>query len=249
MKFLNLFLVMFFLSCSFGAAASPSCLGDVLHEDEKEIPHWVDVECSWEPTHVKRVDVNGDGTPDYVVSIHRRTVVLVRKNKKIEVLANIDFSMHAGNFCPIRSDNICLPEITVVPSILQSGYDVVVRSWRGCGLIRGSNSSWRFDKKPWRAERFNCDKYDNRAYLLAQVECVTTEGRWGALNWGNWGGCWHPAVDTGKPCKSDGDCQKICVYEGPDVPVGAEVTGICSEYKPCRVDVINGRLGGYICVD
>lgn len=249
MKSQNLFLIVLFLSWSLGAAASPSCLGDVLHEDEKEIPDWANVDCSQEPTHVRRIDINGDGTPDFVVSTHRRTIVLLRRDKKIEMFAHIDFSSRTEDFCPIRSGNMCIPEITLIPSILQSGYDVVVRSWQGCGLIRGSNSPWRFDRYPWRSERFDCNKYDNRAYLLAQVECVASEGQWGAMNWGHWGGCYHSAKDVGKPCRSSSECEKMCIYEGDAVTNSGSVTGTCSQYRSCRTEVNNGKLGPYICVD
>ncbi len=251
MRLVLYLLPLIYSLASFGAAASNECLGDLLSKSEKEEIKKAAgrFECAWEPTHVKRIDSNGDGILDFVVSNKDDTVVLIRKNGELKKQFFVNFGMRSGSYCPSRSGSICMPDIAQVPSLLQPGYDLIVRSWQGCALIRGSNTPWIYDKNPWPSERFDCDKYDNRGYLLAQAECVVTQGRWGALNWGNWGGCWHPAVDIGKPCKSSSDCQKLCLYKGPTVPTGAEVTGICSEYTPCRVDVINGRLGASICVD
>lgn len=216
---------------------------------EKKMLREIGLDCSWEPTHIKRIDVNGDGVLDYVISVRRGSTVVIKKEGKLQQWAYVDFSMNAGNFCPTRDGSICIPEISRVPSILQSGYDVMVRTWQGCALFRGTDSQWRFDGYHWNAERFDCSKYDNRAYLFAQIECVASLGKWNAGNWGNWGSCYHPAKDVGKPCKSSSECEKMCIYEGPAVADNENVTGICSQYRECRTEVQNGRLGPHICVD
>ena len=167
MRPLRHFLALICSLASFGAAASNQCLGDILSKSEREeIGKTVSrFECALEPTHVKRIDVNGDGILDYVVSNKDDTTVLIRKDGALKAHIFVNFGMRSGSYCPSRTGNICMPDVVKIPSVLQKGYDIVVRSWQGCALIRGSNTPWRYDKNPWPQERFDCDKYDNQGYL------------------------------------------------------------------------------------
>jgi hypothetical protein len=58
--------------------------------------------------------------------------------------------------------------------------------------------------------------------------------------------------DAGKKCSEKTDCQGLCTYKGPALPLGESVTGTCQvDNQPCgyRFWVEKGKLSGDLCAD
>jgi hypothetical protein len=97
-------------------------------------------------------------------------------------------------------------------------------------------------------------------FALAQ-QCLDRGGQWGPQGSPTQSCTFVPrpsrtvgpvrAPDTGKRCDSQKDCMNGCVYQGPPVAAGADVTGHCRASaiaRGCYSMVESGRLAGSVCV-
>lgn len=90
-------------------------------------------------------------------------------------------------------------------------------------------------------------------YLEAEEQMCRQEG--GSWELGGMGKslfyCYKAAIDAGKPCRDNSECQFGCRYAGPKLPPGEQVVGKCESSNrssfECYSDVVNGKYGGYRC--
>lgn len=100
-----------------------------------------------------------------------------------------------------------------------------------------------------------CPKPDLAAQRLKEEACRAAGNEWGRFGaiahlCGIYS-CAERTQDGGKPCKSRGECEYLCVYRRA-APLGAEVTGECAAVKSpfgCTTQVDGGRVVGTVCID
>ncbi len=64
--------------------------------------------------------------------------------------------------------------------------------------------------------------------------------------------CVTPYPDAGTACRDKSECGGLCLYEGEEDEIGAEVFGQCQENDDpcgCFTEVVDGRLTPGLCLD
>lgn len=84
-----------------------------------------------------------------------------------------------------------------------------------------------------------------------EQKCRKEGGRWEIGGIASLFYCYKTAIDGGKPCRDNSECQFGCRYEGPNPPQEKQVVGKCQSSNrssfECYSDVVDGKYGGYRC--
>lgn len=88
-------------------------------------------------------------------------------------------------------------------------------------------------------------------YLEAEEQkCLQEGGNWEVGGMANRFYCFKTAIDAGKPCRDESECQFGCRYVGPLSTPGEQVVGKCessNRSSGCFSAVIKGKLDSYQC--
>jgi len=197
------------------------------------------------PLLIRKDDIDIDGEPDIVVLSTISIAVFFKRGAT--------FQKHGtGIRRGIPLSELEKSELSVV-SGLKGRREILVKARDVCYVAYISTERLKASGTLLEYERFTCqDSLSHEWYFQARGECLAAGGTWGPQGMLRNGACVRTLGDTGKPCSGPSECQGKCLYGGPRVPLGTEVTGACSHSNRsfgCFEMVRDGKYAGSLCVD
>jgi len=228
-----------------GAAPEHSFTGDPIDEHE-QVALINALRYHRGPVFVRLHDIDHDGAND-IIYLTRTGIVGVlfrRGTSYANHMRNLSLRAAVGNEEPM---------LIFIDGLDPRYSDIVVHVPKECFLVYVSWKRFEDSNLLLDYERFQCQSGESHEpYLAKRDDCLKSGGSWGPQGRGRYGGCVYRTSDAEKPCRDRSDCTARCIYVGPPVAQGTEVTGQCQSSTQgfgCFQLVRDGKYFGRLCAD